>query len=403
MPVAVLLAAVLAGCAADEPQAPPQLELSISWTPEQPVAGEVVAFDVRILSPVAGDSIERVVWRIGEDIVEEHRPERVFLGAGVVPLTVQVRTPGTGLNQAESQVTIGPAPGQPASDPEPGPSEPEPGNEPEPAPPSRPANETEPRPPPASEPPATAQPPDWGSPEGKGIRPGINMVTNGNGCTTSFLVQSEWTRLFMATAAHCVEPGDSTDTNGCTAPTGGVGGTSTLRKDGGGELSVKVVYTSWEEMQSRTSVAASACDGNDFALLEIPPEAWSDAHPASLHFRAPTGLASSPTSDIWGFGASSTKLGIDQLHPKQGQHLFVQNDGWSHLVYLATPGIPGDSGGHIMTDDGQALGVASTVILTPYPAANHYTDFGKAMDYASDAMGIPLELVTWDDFNASLV
>jgi hypothetical protein len=147
---------------------------------------------------------------------------------------------------------------------------------------------------------------------------------------------------------------------------------------------------------------SNTCAGNDFALLEINATEFALAHPASLHFRAPTGLATSPTTDIWGFGASSLKGGVQQLHPKQGRHLGMAYDGWKHHVYLVTPGIPGDSGGHILTSDGQALGIASTVAIAPVTGSNHYTDIAKSLEYMREHEGWAPEIVTWDDFHASL-
>ena len=243
--------------------------------------------------------------------------------------------------------------------------------------------------------------PDWGEPAGKGIRPGVNIVTEGSACTSSFLFTDGWQRYYLSTAAHCVEDGESSETDGCSAPLHDSDIRSEIRLDGGGTVEVPVAYSSWRVMQDQGDASAAACAGNDFALLDVTDHV-DDVHPASLHFRAPTGLAVTSTVDIWGYGASSLKAGVEEAHPKRGYHLGLSNDGWSHLVYLATPGIPGDSGGHIMTVDGLALGVASTILLTPFPGANHYTDISRAVAYAEDTTDLQLELVTWDDFNSSL-
>ena len=245
-------------------------------------------------------------------------------------------------------------------------------------------------------------PPDWGEPDGHGIRPGINMEFQGAGCTTSFVLHLNWTRYFLATAAHCVEDGSSDDTNGCTAPLSD-GTKARLLLEGGGTATATIAYTSWDTMQRLGGAGDDACRGNDFALLEVAPLDLDELHPASLHFEAPTGLAERPTPTVYGYGASSLKGGVEEVHPKEGRHLGMANGGWSHHVYLASPGIPGDSGGHIMTSDGKALGVASTILLAPTPASNHYTDLARALAYMEEKEGWAPELVTWDGWDPSLV
>ncbi len=256
----------------------------------------------------------------------------------------------------------------------------------------------------------------WGDPESKGIRPGNNITTAGASCTTSFIFTDNNGRYFVSTAAHCIVPTESTSSNGCTAEYTDLSSTVSEMDlyDPSGSIapdsvSLPAYYTSWHAMQDLGENSATACDGNDFALLEVPAEHLGLLHPASLHFRAPTGMPS--TSEpvqpagamIWGYGASTLKLGLSPVHPKQGFVVQMANDNWSYTVYLATPGIPGDSGGHIMTDDGRALGVASTLALAPLALSNNYTNIAKAVEYAEGYLGHDLDIVTWDDFNASLL
>ena len=237
---------------------------------------------------------------------------------------------------------------------------------------------------------------EWGQPEDKVLRPGINMSYDGLGCSTSFLFEHEG-RIFMATAAHCVAEG-----NGCDDGRDMPDQKATLYLTDGEEAEAAVAYHSWTTMSRIQEEDNDACEGNDFALLELPPEAIPLAHPASLHFQAPTGLATDPTASIWGYGQSDLRQGLRDSHPKQGRHLGMAFGGWQHQVYLATPGIFGDSGGHIMTDDGQALGIASTILLAP-PGANHYTDIAMALEYMRQHEGWAPTLITWPDFNASLL
>jgi hypothetical protein len=72
---------------------------------------------------------------------------------------------------------------------------------------------------------------------------------------------------------------------------------------------------------------------------------------------------------------------VTKLSPKQG--VLVQNagGGWSHEVYTATPGIPGDSGSGFMNDSGQAIGVLSTLQILPAAGSNGVGDLGKEIAY----------------------
>lgn len=257
---------------------------------------------------------------------------------------------------------------------------------------------------------------NWGDPESKGIRPGNNITTSGASCTTSFIFTDNQGRYFVSTAAHCIVPGESTSVDGCSATYTDLSATVSQMdiydpSNSIPESSVDLpaYYSSWHAMQDFNESSSAACNGNDFALLEVPAEHLDLLHPASLHFRAPTGIPSTAEdlqpagAMIWGYGASTLKLGVSPLHPKAGFVLQTANEGWSYTVYLATPGIPGDSGGHIITDDGRALGVASTLALAPFALSNNYTNISKAIEYAERYLGHDLDIVTWDDFNASLL
>ena len=47
--------------------------------------------------------------------------------------------------------------------------------------------------------------------------------------------------------------------------------------------------------------------------------------------------------------------------------------------------------------------MASTILISPFPAANHYTDVKKAVDFLHAWTDLDVALVTWDDWNPSLV
>ena len=70
------------------------------------------------------------------------------------------------------------------------------------------------------------------------------------------------------------------------------------------------------------------------------------------------------------------------MSPKQGRSLGDAGEGWSHNVYTATPGIPGDSGSAFIDDQGRAIGTLSTVQLAPLAGSNGVGDLAKELAYA---------------------
>ncbi len=61
-------------------------------------------------------------------------------------------------------------------------------------------------------------------------------------------------------------------------------------------------------------------------------------------------------------------------------------------MYTASPGIPGDSGSGYLTQNGEAVGVLSTLNLAPLPVSNGMTNLAKALRYAADHGFADLEL-----------
>ena len=81
------------------------------------------------------------------------------------------------------------------------------------------------------------------------------------------------------------------------------------------------------------------------------------------------------------YGNSSLRGGVRQLSPKEGTSLGTEGNGWSHSVYTATPGIPGDSGSAFVNGQGAAFGVLSTVQLAPKAGSNGVSDVSRAVSY----------------------
>lgn len=239
-------------------------------------------------------------------------------------------------------------------------------------------------------------------PEGEHIlRPGIRSAA----CTTNFIFQYKWQRLFIGTAAHCIDNVDADDPR-CTSTESEIGDTETLE----GGIEVTHAYSSWT-----TQNAVGECEGgNDFGLFEIPPEHWDLLHPKSHgivgHLRelgdcremnSPGTGGRLVSLDIVAYGRSSLRSGLHvdsepdrPVDDKVGEFIRSTPNGYSCRVYLATPGVPGDSGGPLATDDGLALGAAATIQFAPYPGSNHYTNIIAALEFMEEHEGWAPELVT---------
>jgi hypothetical protein len=86
-------------------------------------------------------------------------------------------------------------------------------------------------------------------------------------------------------------------------------------------------------------------------------------------------------STVYTYGNSSLRLGVTKLSPKQGVVIQDDGNGWSHVLYTVSPGIPGDSGSGFMNATGQAVGVLSTLQVLPLPGSNGVGDLAKEIAY----------------------
>ena len=78
--------------------------------------------------------------------------------------------------------------------------------------------------------------------------------------------------------------------------------------------------------------------------------------------------------------------------------------GWSHDVYTASPGIPGDSGSGFLNASGGAIGVLSTVQLAPLAASNGVGTLSNELAYARAHGFSGVQLVSGTEpFNANTV
>lgn len=228
---------------------------------------------------------------------------------------------------------------------------------------------------------AQAQP--WADAGSATVQPGVMTYTDGAQCTANFVFTDGAGDVFLGQAAHCAGTGGATETDGCDASSLPLG--TPVEIDGATEPGT-LVYSSWLTMQTAGETDSETCAYNDFALVQVDPADVGRVNPSVPFYGGPTGVDRDgvPTGDeVYSYGNSSLRLGLSPLSPKAGSSLGDTPEGWSHTVYTATPGIPGDSGSAFLSQDGTANGVLSTVAIAPLAGSNGVSDLGLMLDYAS--------------------
>jgi hypothetical protein len=137
-------------------------------------------------------------------------------------------------------------------------------------------------------------------------------------------------------------------------------------------------------MQEIHEKDANACEGNDFALVQLDNADVGKVNPSVPFWGGPSGINTTGTSvgdPVYSYGNSELRLGISTLSPKVGVSIGDDFGGWVHRIYTVTPGIPGDSGSAVLDGAGHALGVLRTVDVAPTPAANDIGDIGRQIGY----------------------
>jgi hypothetical protein len=219
----------------------------------------------------------------------------------------------------------------------------------------------------------------WAPASSATVHPGVQVFTQGAQCTSNFVFQDA-SNVYLGQAAHCSGTGAATDTDGCDSGSLPIG---TPVEVTGASHPGTMVYNSWLTMQSKGETDADTCAFNDLALIKLDPADVGSVNPSVPAFGGPTGVGSwgGQGSTVYTYGNSELRGGVTALSPKQG--IVVQNtpSGWSHDVYTATPGIPGDSGSGFLSATGGAIGVLSTVQLAPLAGSNGVGDLPKEIAY----------------------
>lgn len=228
----------------------------------------------------------------------------------------------------------------------------------------------------------------WADADTATIHPGVQTVTDGAGQCTANFVFTNGTDVYIGQAAHCSGTGEATDTNGCDAGSLPLGTSVEIQ---GADFPGQLVYSSWITMQQVGESDDNTCAYNDFALVRVDPRDHDKVNPSIPVFGGPEGIDTDGApvgSDVYTYGNSSLRLGIEELSPHVGTSLGTSADGWTTAVYTASPGIPGDSGSAVLSEDGEALGVLVTLAIAPYAGSNGVTSIDKALDYANANAGL---------------
>jgi hypothetical protein len=247
--------------------------------------------------------------------------------------------------------------------------------------------------------------PSWAPAASAKIHPGTMMYTDGAQCTANFVYTDSSGNVYVGYAAHCAGKGESTDTNGCSVDSVPLGTKVTFTNDGNLASEGTTVgtgtlaYSSWITEHQLGTTDANTCAYNDLALVKVDAADVSKVNPSVPFWGGPMGIDTDGTKAgdrVWTYGNSSLRAGLTPLSPHTGISLGddAADGGWSHPLYTAGPGIPGDSGSGFMSADGKAVGVLSTLGLAPLPLSNNIGDLAKELAFAQQHSGISgLQLV----------
>lgn len=237
----------------------------------------------------------------------------------------------------------------------------------------------------------------WADAGTAAIHPGVQMYTDGAQCTANFVFTDAAGATYVGYAAHCAGTGEATDTDGCEAGSLPLG-TRVEFVEGGSLLTSgetvgagTLVYSSWLAMDANGETDPDTCAYNDFALVQVDAGDAGDVNPSVPFWGGPVALdtdGNAAGTQVFSFGNSSLRAGIEALSPKVGVSLGQSGGGWTHSVYTLTPGVPGDSGSGFLDADGNALGTLSTLALAPLPASNGVGDLASELGYAQEHSGI---------------
>ena len=246
--------------------------------------------------------------------------------------------------------------------------------------------------------------PSWAPAGTASIHPGVQTESDAGQCTSNFVFYDSSNVVYIGSAAHCTGTGGATETDGCLAGSLPLGTQVQIQ---GATRPGTLVYSSWLAMQAAEESDENACAFNDFGLIRLDPADFGRVNPSVPHWGGPNGINTTGAavgSRVHSYGNSGLRGGVTTLSPKTGTVVQELGDGWSHEVYTATPGIPGDSGSAFLDASGRALGVLATLQAAPLAGSNGVSDISHILGYMSAHSSLNVTLATGTvDFNGSQV
>lgn len=207
------------------------------------------------------------------------------------------------------------------------------------------------------------------------VRPGTYVLPNG--CTLGFLFRGSDGARYFSTAGHCavVGPDERTWAEGQGPWVMGVES---------GERIGEFAYAIVDYRHPPTK---------DFALLRVDPDV--EASPSVCYWGGPVGMSTGTYSSPQWVRFYGNGVGVSRLsHARTGYAMNMSNpeDAW-----FLGPTAPGDSGGPVLTESVEALGliVASSVAASPSPlwvGNANMIRLRPAVDRAVATLGIGLTL-----------
>jgi hypothetical protein len=239
----------------------------------------------------------------------------------------------------------------------------------------------------------------WAAAASATVTPGVQTNTMGaRQCTANYVFVDDAGNVYVGQAAHCAGTGEVNDPDGCTAGSLPLGTAVTFNRGGlpmfPGEVVGRgqLVYSSWLAMRQDGEHDRNTCAYNDFALVKVAPEDVGNVNPSVPHWGGPVDINTTGTGigdRVYGYGNSGLRLGIAELSPQAGQSKAdaLATAGWTHVLTVPVPGMPGDSGSAFLDRNGCALGTLSSLGIA-LPIVNNIGDMSHELAYARAHSGI---------------
>lgn len=219
---------------------------------------------------------------------------------------------------------------------------------------------------------------------GATLHPGISTLTGEVSCAANFAFTDAAKTLYLGQAALCSGRDDSI---GCESNNLPLGTKVALGQTG---VSGILAYSSWITMKNIEEEDEVVCSENDFALVRIPNGRRANVDPAVPGRGVPAGVRDGTmrTGEPVYTYAVPSGTNSEQLGPRTGVAASTDPEGWTHNVYLATPGLFGDAGAGVLDEEGRAVGVLTAIAVAPLPGSNSASSLALALQYAQKHSGI---------------